>query len=45
MTRLLTALGNEIRNGLLFAWPGKLQIAMELPFFAVAALLVLVIPR
>ena len=32
MTRFLTALGNEIRKGLLFAWAERLQIAMELPF-------------
>jgi ABC-2 type transport system permease protein len=38
-TRLLTALGNEIRKGLLFAWSERLQIAMELPFFAVFILL------
>jgi len=37
--RFLTALGNEIRKGLLFAWSEKLQIAMELPFFAVFILL------
>jgi ABC-2 type transport system permease protein len=38
-TRFLTALGNEIRKGLLFAWSEKLQIAMELPFFALIILL------
>jgi len=37
--RFLTALGNEIGKGLLFAWSEKLQIAMELPFFAVFILL------
>jgi ABC-2 type transport system permease protein len=37
--RFLTALGNEVRKGLLFAWSEKLQIAMELPFFAVFILL------
>ena len=39
MTRFLTALGNEIRKGLLFAWAERLQIAMELPFFALFILL------
>ena len=34
MTRFLTALGNEVRKGLLFAWSERLQIAMEVPFFA-----------
>jgi ABC-2 type transport system permease protein len=38
-TRFLTALGNEIRKGLLFAWSERLQIAMELPFFTVFILL------
>jgi hypothetical protein len=38
-TRFLTALGNEIRKGLLFAWSEKLQIAVELPFFALIILL------
>ena len=38
-TRFLTALGNEIRKGGLFAWSEKLQIAMELPFFALIILL------
>ena len=37
--RFLTALGNEIRKGLLLAWSEKLQIAMELPFFALFILL------
>jgi ABC-2 type transport system permease protein len=37
--RFLTALGNEIRKGLLFAWAERLQIAMELPFFALFILL------
>jgi ABC-2 type transport system permease protein len=37
--RFLTALGNEIRKGLLFAWSEKLQIVMEVPFFAVFILL------
>lgn len=39
MTKFLTALGNEIRKGLLFAWSERLQIAMELPFFTVFILL------
>ena len=39
MARFLTALGNEIRKGLLFAWSERLQIAMELPFFALFILL------
>jgi ABC-2 type transport system permease protein len=38
-TRFLTALGNEIRKGLLFAWSERLQIALELPFFTVFILL------
>ena len=37
--RFLTAVGNEIRKGLLFAWSERLQIAMELPFFALFILL------
>jgi ABC-2 type transport system permease protein len=39
MTGYLTALGNEVRKGLLFAWAERLQIAMELPFFTVFILL------
>ena len=39
MTRLLTALANEVRRGLLFAWSERLQIALELPFFTVFILL------
>jgi ABC-2 type transport system permease protein len=39
MTRFLTALGNEVRKGLWFAWSERLQIAMELPFFIVFVLL------
>lgn len=39
MTRFLSALGNEVRKGLLFAWSEKLQIAMEFPFFVVMILL------
>ena len=39
MTGFLTALGNEVRKGLLFAWSEKLQIALELPFFTVFILL------
>jgi ABC-2 type transport system permease protein len=38
-TRFLTALGNEVRKGLLFAWSEKLQIFLELPFFIVMILL------
>ncbi|HLI36376.1 MAG TPA: hypothetical protein VKV80_03425 [Streptosporangiaceae bacterium] len=37
--RFLTALGNEIRKGLLFAWSEKLQIFLELPFFIIMILL------
>lgn len=39
VTRFLTALGNEVRKGLLFAWAEKLQIVMELPFFTLMILL------
>ena len=39
MTSFLTALGNEIRKGLLFAWSERLQIVMELPFFTLFILL------
>ncbi len=39
MTRFLTALGNEVRKGLWFAWSERLQIALELPFFTVFILL------
>jgi ABC-2 type transport system permease protein len=39
MTIFFTALGNEIRKGLLFAWSERLQIVMELPFFTVFILL------
>ena len=38
-TRFLTALGNEVRKGLLFAWSEKLQIFLELPFFIIMILL------
>jgi hypothetical protein len=38
-TRFFTALGNEIRKGLLFAWSERLQIVMELPFFTIMILL------
>jgi hypothetical protein len=38
-TRFLSALGNEVRKGLLFAWSEKLQIAMEFPFFTIMILL------
>jgi ABC-2 type transport system permease protein len=37
--RFLTALGNEVPKGLLFAWSERLQILMELPFFAVFILM------
>ncbi|MBO0771686.1 MAG: ABC transporter permease [Actinobacteria bacterium] len=37
--RFLTALGNEVRKGLLFAWSERLQIALELPFFTLFILL------
>ena len=39
MTRFITALGNEVRKGLLFAWAERLQIAIETPFFAAFILL------
>ena len=39
MTGFITALGNEVRKGLLFAWSERLQIALELPFFIVFILL------
>jgi ABC-2 type transport system permease protein len=35
----LTALGNEVRKGLAFAWSERLQILLELPFFALFILL------
>lgn len=37
--RTLTALGNEVHKGLLFAWSERLQILIELPFFALFVLL------
>jgi ABC-2 type transport system permease protein len=37
--RTLTALGNEIHKGLLFAWSERLQILIEMPFFALFVLL------
>jgi ABC-type polysaccharide/polyol phosphate export permease len=37
--RTLTALGNEIHKGLLHAWSERLQILIELPFFALIILL------
>ena len=37
--RTLTALGNEIHKGLLHAWSERLQILIELPFFALFILL------
>lgn len=39
MIRLAVGLGNEVRKGLLFAWSEKLQILMEMPFFAIFLLL------
>jgi len=39
MTSFLTALGNEVRKGLWFAWAERLQISLELPFFTVFILL------
>ena len=39
MTRLVVSLGNEVRKGLLFAWSERLQILLELPFFALFILL------
>ena len=39
MTRFWTALDNEIRKGLAFAWSEKLQILIEMPMFAVFILL------
>lgn len=39
MTRLLVSMGNEIRKGLLVAWSERLQIIIELPFFALLILL------
>ncbi len=38
-TPVLTSLGNEVRKGLLFAWAERLQILLELPFFALFVLL------
>jgi hypothetical protein len=37
--RTLTVLGNEIHKGLLHAWSERLQILIELPFFALFILL------
>ena len=37
--RTLIVLGNEVRKGLLFAWSERLQILIELPFFALFILL------
>ncbi|HEU5421376.1 MAG TPA: hypothetical protein VFV41_27070 [Streptosporangiaceae bacterium] len=39
MTRFLVSLGGEVRKGLLFAWSERLQILLELPFFALFILL------
>ena len=37
--RVLTVLGNEVHKGLRFAWSERLQILIELPFFALFILL------
>jgi len=37
--RTLTALRNEIRKGLIFAWSERLQILIEMPMFAVFVIL------
>jgi ABC-2 type transport system permease protein len=39
MMSFLTALGNEIRKGLMFAWAEKLQIVLEVPFFVLFIIL------
>lgn len=39
ITPFVTALGNEVRKGLRFAWSERLQILIELPMFAVFILL------
>ena len=39
MTSSVTALRNEVRKGLAFAWSERLQILLELPFFALFILL------
>jgi ABC-2 type transport system permease protein len=39
MARGLTSLGNEVNKGLSFAWSERLQILLELPFFALFILL------
>jgi ABC-2 type transport system permease protein len=39
MSRMLISLGNEVGKGLLFAWSERLQILLELPFFALFILL------
>lgn len=38
-SRLPISLGNEIRKGLLLAWSERLQIVLELPFYALLVLL------
>ena len=35
----VTSFGNETRKGLLVAWSEKLQILLELPFFALFVLM------
>lgn len=39
MTALFVSLGNEIRKGLHIAWSERLQIILELPFFALLIIL------
>jgi ABC-2 type transport system permease protein len=39
ITRFCVSLGGEVRKGLLFAWAERLQILLELPFFALFILL------
>lgn len=39
MTPLLVSIGNEIRKGLHIAWSERLQIILELPFFALLIIL------
>ncbi|HEY3953168.1 MAG TPA: hypothetical protein VGM53_07325 [Streptosporangiaceae bacterium] len=39
MSRLLVSLGNETHKGLLIAWSERLQILVELPFYALLILL------
>ncbi|MGH3154993.1 MAG: hypothetical protein ACRDNF_00235 [Streptosporangiaceae bacterium] len=39
VSRLLVSLGNEARKGLLMAWSERLQVLVELPFYALLILL------